>query len=360
MIPTEFDIAVVGSTPLAMLLAGLLAGQHRRRVIHVGEKQSGLRLPRGFDLSSGALTRPETWALLEHTTPETLRTISKAAGRESWSRANPLFLSEEPAGVEALAHIRHVAQDFGHEVEPVPLPRLRGGQQGWTLRDVAVLHRPALQAGLAGWVATQGVTYLEASQTHVSLDGDGGGTLWSDEWQARATHLVLADDEAILGNVPPAELASFAVLRPRATLLLRALPQLAAPLVLQLDRDMVVVQTPGGGVSAVGDGGVDELAPALRHVTGPQAGWVQVGQARYHAVAAPDGAPLLGRINPTAPTVIAGLGTTGAFLAPALARWLARAPRPHEQDWIEARSPGRTMPDSTVAEFGALPLETVL
>lgn len=359
MIATEFDIAVVGSTPLAMLLAGLLAGQHRRRVIHVGEKQSGLRLPRGCDLSAGALTRPETWALLEHTIPETLRTISKAAGRDSWSRANPLFMSEEPAGVEALDHIRHIAQGFGHEVEPVPLSSLRGGQQGWILRDVALLHRPALQVGLANWGAAQGVTYLDGSQTHISLDGDGGGTLWSDEWQARATHLVLADDEAILGNVPPAELTTFAVLRPRATLLLRALPPLVAPLVLQVDRDMVVAQTPAGGISALGDGGVEDVAPALRQVTGPQSGWVQVGQARYHAVAGADGAALVGRITQTAPTVLAGLGTVGAFLAPALARWLAGAPRRHEHSWIEARTPGRVTQGSAVSEFGAPALEGV-
>ncbi|WP_172122776.1 MULTISPECIES: hypothetical protein [unclassified Devosia] len=357
MIATQFDIAVVGSTPLAMLLAGLLAGQHRRRVIQVGERQSGLRLPRGFDLSAGALTRPETWALLDQTVPETLRTISKAAGRESWSRANPLFISEEPEGVAALDHIRHIAQGFGHEVEPVPLSSLRGSQQGWILRDVALLHRPALQPGLASWGAAQGVTYLEASLAHISVDGDGGGTLWSEEWQARANHLVLADDEAILGNVPPAELATFAALRPRATLLLRALPQLAAPLVLQLDRDMVVVQTAGGGVSGVGDGGVDELAPSLRQVTGPQSGWVQVGQARYHAVAGPDSAPLVGRISQTGPTILAGLGTAGAFLAPAFARWLAGVARPQEASWIEARTPARSTQSSVVTEFGVAALE---
>jgi hypothetical protein len=348
---------VVGSTPLAKLLAGLLAGQHRCRVVQIGDTQAGLRLPRGFDLSSGPITRPETWALLEETTPETLKLINRIAGREGWTRANPLFLSEEAEGVEALAYIRHVAEDYGHEVEPVALPSLRGGQQGWMLRDIALLHRSVLEPALAPWLVQQGIAQLPGSQTRLSLDEHGGATIEMGGQQLVVAHLVLADDEAVLGNMPATELAGFAVLRPRATLLLRPLPALPTSVVVQLDQDMVVVQHAGGSVSAVGQGRVDELAPALRHVTGPQSGWVQAGQARYHAVGSHDGAPFVGRFKDSGPTILAGLGAVGAFLAPSLARWLAGAARPGEQGWIEARSPMRSTAQSWVAEWSGATLE---
>ncbi len=53
------DFAVFGGTPLARLLAGLLAAKHGRRVVFVGESLSGYRLPRSIDLTVAPLTRPK-------------------------------------------------------------------------------------------------------------------------------------------------------------------------------------------------------------------------------------------------------------------------------------------------------------
>ena len=72
MTEAHADFVVVGSTPLARLVAGLLASVHGKTVVFSGESQSGYRLPRGLDLSVAPITRPETWALLKAVLPESL------------------------------------------------------------------------------------------------------------------------------------------------------------------------------------------------------------------------------------------------------------------------------------------------
>ena len=65
-----------------------------------------------------------------------------------------------------------------------------------------------------------------------------------------------------------------------------------------------------------------------------------------------DAAPAVGRLHGTGPDVLAGLGPIGAFLAPAIARWLCGVAVPAENTWLGARLVDREAVGSPVAEFG--------
>ena len=83
MSESAVDFAVFGSSPLASLVAGLLASRHKRRVIIVGEPEARYRLPRALDLSVAPITRPETWALLTANKADSAKLISKIGGRNA-------------------------------------------------------------------------------------------------------------------------------------------------------------------------------------------------------------------------------------------------------------------------------------
>src|SRR5690606_27742163 len=105
----RYDHLIIGSTPLAGLVAGLLAREHGRRVCLVAEPFSPFGLERGFSLSAEVITRPETLLLLRRLSAETLKLIG-GIGRNLVDRVDPLFIGESRASIAALGHFLHLAQ----------------------------------------------------------------------------------------------------------------------------------------------------------------------------------------------------------------------------------------------------------
>ena len=167
-----YDFAVFGSTPLAALLAGLLATVHRKRVCVVGEASSAFRLPRSADLSVMPVTRPETWALLRETTPEVLKLLGRIRARAGMTRIDPIFVAETPAGADGLAHMRHVALANGYAVERLADGAGTGGI-AYRLRDAVLLRRAELEPILAGWLEKSGVGQLSRPDVVATVRRDG-------------------------------------------------------------------------------------------------------------------------------------------------------------------------------------------
>src|SRR5690348_5746938 len=93
-----FDYLIIGSTPLAGLVAGLLRREHGKRVAIVCEPYSPFSLERHFDLSVDVVTRPETLALLKRLVPETLKLIA-GIGKNLTDKVDPLFVAESRASM---------------------------------------------------------------------------------------------------------------------------------------------------------------------------------------------------------------------------------------------------------------------
>jgi hypothetical protein len=353
MTEAHADFVIVGATPLARLLAGLLANTHGKTVIFSGESQSGYRLPRGIDLSVAPITRPETWALLKRVVPETLRLVARIGGRGTWSRVDPILFGETAAGREAMAHIRHMALAFGHAAERVHSTAIGSHRDGLMLRDAVLLHRPPLEQALDQWLDQHGVRRQQPGDV-LTVRQDGSAELLSGGDRIEVKQAVLADDSAIILHAPPALWPALLSRQVTSTIFTQPTEPIAAPIMHRLDTGLTLVQQPGGGIVAIGPGAIDPFATALRALLGRQRDFRQAGQSSYETLIAADAAPAVGRLGGVGPDVLAGLGPGGAFLAPAIARWLCGTAEKSEAAWLGARLVDRKAGSASVSEFGGV------
>ena len=350
MSQSRADFAIIGATLPARLVAGLLASAHGKTVVFVGPSQAAYRLPRSLDLSVAPLTRPESWALLQTALPELKALLKKLGAKKTWTRLDPVFFASEPAGCELLAHLRHMALGFGMEAERVPSKALGRDREGIVLPDAMLLQRTLLEPVLDRWLDGLGVRRLETAR--VTLSNDGSAEITGGDETIAAAQTVLADDDAILTHLVPETWPALFTRQAGASLLTEPTAPLHAPVMLDLDTNITLLQQAGRGLIAIGPGPLDPFAASVRLLLGKQRKLAQGGQTNFSRVVTLDGAPAVGRINGTGPDVLAGFGATGAFFAPAIARWLSGAATPAENAWLAARLVDRALP-STVADWSA-------
>lgn len=320
----KVDFAVFGSTPLAVLLAGLLASVHDRSVVLVGDLDWTYRLASGADLSVAPLTRPETWALLRQVTPEALRLFTKIAGktRGAVTRLDPVFLADGAAAAEALSHLHHTALGYGHAAERLPPGGLVGEHgAGLRLRDCVALSRSRFAEPVEHWLAQTRVIRASASTSAVTLHAHGGAGIETAAGPIEAAKVILADDEAILAHLLADTWGPLQ--RGQASSILTA-PTKALPLpcLVHLDRQIALRQTDGGSVQILAGGHGDGMRMRVGQLLAGHGPVRLAGERRLDVVQTADGAPFV-HVPAAGPMVIANLGTIGAFLAPSLARLAA-------------------------------------
>lgn len=344
------DLAIFGSTPLAHLLAGLLAAEHGNSVCLVATPWSPFHLPRRFDLSVVPATRPESWALLAEGTAETLRLLG-GIGRGLFERIDPLFIGETAASIDMLAHLRHVASGFGVAAERVTDSRIVAAGTGCRIRDAALLVAGRIESALESWLDRQGVQRLPAGETAATVRRDGSVLLEHGGESMEARRLVLADDTSIRRHLPAEVLAK--ALQPQAASSVVTEParSLAAPLVHYLDRGVMLGQRGGRGPVTALAAGDEEVLPRIGSCLRAQVPLLRAGQTRFERLQTLEGAPLIGAVAGSRATVIAGLGMGGAFFAPALARLLAGAANEAEQSYFTARGGTRSAARQQVADW---------
>ncbi|MGV8953370.1 MAG: hypothetical protein ACOH2M_19900 [Cypionkella sp.] len=347
------DFAVIGSTPLARLVAGLLASVHGKRVVWAGDSHAAFRLPRGIDLSVAPITRPETWALLAQAVPETVKLLSRAGGKASTVRLDPIFFADSPSGQQGLAFLRSSAGGLGAAIERLPAGHLGKRRDGIVLRDAIYLQRDRLEPVLDRWLDGLKVARLPLSEARVSIAANGSASIAVGGTVTEAARTVLADDEAILSHLQSDTLASLFERQAMTTILTEPTFAMAARVMLQVDADLSFVQGSHCGVVAIGMGDHDACVTHIGVLLGANRQLRQAGGTAHERLRSRDGAPILGRPYGSGPELLAGLGASGVFLAPALARWFVGAARPEELDYFAARIPHRPMTPSSVAEYSA-------
>lgn len=349
MAENPYEFAVFGSTPLAGLIAGLLAAEHRKRVCIVGETSSAFRLPRGIDIAAMPATRPESWALLKQTAPEVVRLLGKIRGRPGMRYIDPVFVAETSAGADALSHMRHVAMGLGYQVERLP----DGGGAGaaFRLRDAVLLHRGRVEPALLAWLAREGVGMLSTRQTNAVIKRDGSVRLEFAGRSVEAAHAVLADDAAILDHLDVGERDRTLHVRTATALLTERTPPLAAAAMIYVDRGVTLVRGPGGGIAAIGLGRPEEAIARIGGCLAGRGPLRRAGQRIFRTIDTVDGAPMIGPARGLRATVLAGLGLSGAFLAPAIARLVAGSASEAEKRYFSAREAGRGNARALVADF---------
>ncbi|MBI4922482.1 MAG: hypothetical protein HY834_12095 [Devosia nanyangense] len=341
MADNGFDVALFGSTPLARLVAGILARDHGRRVLLIGREASPQRLPRTIDSALPAATRPETWSLLRAGELETLRLLGSIGAAEAVSRITVAVHGDTEATAVALAHIAHLAMGFG----------MAGRSTGpvHTFRDVALLNADALSPKLAPWLASLGVTAADSDAAQLGFLKSGAAELTVSGERVAAAQIVLADDPALLDLLPEAQRPEQLIVQPMTATLTAPTRRLPAPVVRWPARGITLLRRPGDSVLALIDGDTDTETRLASALPGPFP-LARLATSRFRRVVTTDGAPLIGRLKPSKLTILAGLGDAAVFLAPAIARWLAGVSSDDEKRWFAARDPARPSRE-TVAEF---------
>ncbi|HEV7717762.1 MAG TPA: hypothetical protein VGO70_02175, partial [Arsenicitalea sp.] len=321
----------------------------------IGSPSSAFRLAHGIDLSVAPVTRPETWALLKHATPETLKLLARIGGRRTYARLDPILVGETAAGIEALAHMRSVAMGFGIAVERLPDGQIQGA--AYRLRDAATNVRGELEAALPAWLEAVEVGHLTPEKAKVTLRRDGSVKIEAKGQSIEAAQGVLADDAAILRHID-AEAREKCFRQQTMTSILteptRALP---APVMVYPDRGVTLSQRPNQAIAAFASGTGDD---ALARIGACLAGHGPVrlaGQTEFSSLSTLDGAPLIGPVRGSKALLIAGLGPVAAFLAPALARFIAGVASDAERTYFAAREAGRGR--MAVADYAGSPVEAV-
>lgn len=356
MSDSRADIAVFGSTPLARLLAGLLASLHGKSVVWIGDSHAAFRLPRGIDLSVGPITRPQTWAVLAQNISETLKVLARAGGKTALLRFDPIFFADSACGHQALAFLRSSAAGLGQTIDRLPADHLGTGRDGLVLRDAIYLHRDRLEPILDTWLGKLGVRRFSPTHANIGIGNDGSALIAHESERIEAAQAILADDESILAHLPAEALDALFDRQTMTTILTEPTLPMASRLMLQVDGDLSLVQAKHGGVIATGAGSYDHCVGQIGVLLGADRHLRQAGGIQYDSLRSRDGAPVFGQPGASGAVIIAGLGHTGTFLAPALARWLAGMARPDDTDYVTAHTPGRNMSRSSVAEYLPAPV----
>jgi len=349
----NYDYLIVGSTPLAGLIAGLLATAHGKRVCLVAEPYSPFRLQHSIDLSVAPVTRPETLSLLKRVGGETGKLIS-AWGKGLVSRLDPVFVAETPESIAALGHFRHLAAALGYAIEPVADHTTATGLI-LRLRDAQMLAHGRFEPALEAWLDQHDVRRLDPSRTAVSIRKDGIARIATGELVVEARHAVFASDAAIHHYLPPEALDRSLESVPGSAILLEGGKPLLASSLNFLDRGVSLVQDGRVSITAIVTGASHTARARLGSATGKAGELRLAGEAQAPTIRSLDGAPYVGAARGVRATLVTGLGLSGAFLAPAVARLLAGASAGDEASWFAARGPTRGNLRQLVAEHSAVP-----
>lgn len=321
-----YDFAIFGASPLAGLLAGLLAHDHRKQVIRIAGPVSPQRLPRAIDIALPFATRPETWRLLRAAEAETRTILAALGAKDAVAPVTVKLVADQPGTVAALAHASHIAAGYGLSVH--------GGLFSGISRLVGEIN---LADSRVQSVPTAGLD-LEGGPARLVIDGE----------IAETGQIILADDSSIRaylsGNQRPPMLQSQSM----TATLTAPTRRLAAPVIRFADRGVTLAQRPDGAVLALVSGDTEVETRLASALPGPFP-MPRRASSRFRRLISTDGAPVVGRHAASGLLLIAGMGNAGAFLAPPLARFLAGKASDEERDYFAAHAPDA--PREAVTDF---------
>ncbi len=349
MSSNQFDLAVFGSGPSALYLAALLAEGQTRRIVLIHNPATRVRLPRSFELSAGFIARPETWRLLTAGSAETARRLSTAGLGGALERTRLTLARTGASGRFALGHVRALASAHGAEIQRASLPpnpewdATGHAAHGLLLREVWRFAPERAHDAFLAWHNKLGIERLPRAQTdEIAIGRDGSLRLTAGSQRIAAELAVLADDEFILDFAGGAELeAGFRIEQRTALLTAPTADRLPDRAAFLLAEDFALHQAPSGAIAAVGAGAPGPLAERILRLLPALASASIAGRARFAGLASLDGAPQIGRGKSRRAFVVGGLGETGFFLMPSLARFIAGAAEGHEKAFWSARAIGR-------------------
>ncbi|SDG36478.1 hypothetical protein [Pelagibacterium luteolum] len=335
-------IAVVGSTPFAWLLAGLLAADHSRAIVLVSAPHDSHRLSLPPSLSVAPITRPETWARLTEIAAPAARRLSRIAPRLA-RRTDVIFGARSPAARNALSHMRHLMAGFGHAVEPAhAIP----DSSAIRVRDAWAFDGDAFKGAAAPWLAAANVAIVN-SASGLKVRRDGSASFGATNFDL----VVLADDQSIVDRLSAEDVAGFASMANAIGIHTSPVPPMSNAVTIDLDSGATMLRDTTGKLIATAydedEKGLDRIRASMPRTIAPRL----AAKTRFKCLHTHDGAPVIGTPRRSRMFIIAGLGALDLVFAPMLARLIAGDASGVEAEWAAAHAADLRQPRVEVAEY---------
>ncbi len=323
-----FDFAVAGNSAFAALLALALARYANARICLIGQVPTPMQVNGDLALAPCPTSRPETLERAMAGVAD-VRTLLTGPGDPLLRRANATFTAPTGAGRAAAGHARHLMASF--DIVTASLPEA-SGHAGFTAEGIWMLQTRLFFAGLAARLEAAGVV-VTGKATNLRISEDRVQFAYRDD-VAEAKVLIVTDADT-LGSLVPL---------PDGVATATRMGVLTDPVAALVNRVTLDIET-GGHLAGRGDGRIEALVPA-----GDSAGIVDwlgsflpegtetriIARSKRKVLLSRDGAPLIATLPQGAARLAIGFGASGAFLAPALARYLSDQARPEEAGWFGA------------------------
>lgn len=343
----RLDFIVVGATPLAVVVAQLLARAHGKKVALVGAAEHPLRVSRGFDLSVAPLTRPAHWDLLTSTRGETLKIMGEL-GRAIVQPTDIAFTGHGRRAEVTLGHIRHLAAGFGELTEPLTREAVIRHGNGFILRGAMRLRRRAFFATARNWLAQAGVGWFTQGSCALSVSSTGT-ILSTGDQKFRADSTLFCDGRMAADLVAPENLPVEVTSIAYCGLMTEPGTKLHWPSLVDVGANALAFLHDKGRAEAWVAGDKETAIAWLEGVMEHNNRTRLAGLAELAILGTPDGAPLIARMPRIRAQLALDLGASGLFVAPALARYFAGEASRAEQEFFDTHASGK--PRETVGEF---------
>lgn len=346
----HFDFMLVGSSLQAGLIAGLLARVHKKKVCLLSDPSIEFRLAREISLSVDCITRPETWQLLAHLRTESFKLLTGIGGGKSLGRVDPVFVATNSRDAQALAHMFHVARGYGFEIEQEGSGPLMKAKRLLRLRGARNICHQVFRPALRRWLADSNVQIASASSLVLRPIRGGRVTATAPDRTLKADRLILADEEAIRNHAKEQEwargfigvTATALVCKPTSTLREKCIINPA-------NRFSACLQDNSGFEIITLSSGNDVATDVIASVPGAE-NLRPSGRTVFDTCVSADGAPMVGSTGQGSAWVVGGFGNTGAFVSPAIARFLVGKSTDMEEEFFTSRGGGKARAMQSVSE----------
>ncbi|MCB9993437.1 MAG: hypothetical protein H6873_07245 [Hyphomicrobiaceae bacterium] len=334
----ERDVAIIGTSVLAALLAISLVRDHRKSVLLVTDRSRPYRLARDMPASFGFFLNANAWHVLRACRDDGQRLIADIGGRWLVRRRDLHLGAVSAAGAQALDHVTQMARFYGQESESVSSRQVRGSTAGCVVRGVSMFDPARFWLKFRETGRSADISLTDIGGLSLGFGASGGGDISANGQTYRAKRIVLVDNEAI-ANFSPSDLlaSSFAFGQDSVIGLSQRGKERGELYVPEFDlrqfasgRFARIVGISGGRDAALAT--AVRLLPEfdVRHIT---------AMSSRTTISVRGGGPLAGRGGSARPFVIAGFGLAGPFFAPALARLIADAPTRDEERLFQSIAP---------------------
>jgi hypothetical protein len=346
----QFDVAVVGSTPSANLLAALVGADHSARVVLVHNRARRGGLARTIDIGTGLITRPASWHMATSGTRETMEWLTTHGARQALARHDLVMVAASGPDHDFLGHVRAMADHFGYETRRPAGPTK--SHKAILIRDVNALIPDSCSIFSPRWLADNGVVEVPFPAAAAIGGDETQGLAFEHEGEKITAGLgVLMDEDAarLFGQNHPA-LKVLSSERYTALHVGGRWARFADGAGLLSGFDVTGFHA-RANATFVARG---ERGAAARNIlaAAPEFGEAEVvGRVVFDRLETPDGAPVVSFDASAERWLVAGLGPQGPFLMPSLARYICQCARPDEARYWQAHGVLRGMTRRDLAEW---------